>query len=195
MKYIGTSLIKNKKAFKIIFLLILIGFIMGFLLYKKIDNTSLLNEIKDIKTYLNTYHINFIVLHLIYLMILIIFSFTFLGLILFPLYLIYESITITYNILSFINIYHFNGLIYSLIYNILTKAIFVILVLYLFKNMINFLKNLLLFLKNKTDNKALESIIKHFRNIIFIIIIAFINDLIIYLFLHNILAKLTFILY
>ena len=70
MNSIKISLKNNKKFIKIIFLLLLIGFFIGFLLNKKLETEIVLEEIKSIESYLNTNRINFLSNHILTLIIL-----------------------------------------------------------------------------------------------------------------------------
>lgn len=191
MNSIKISLKNNKKYFKIGLILLFIGFFIGFILVKKLNIEPILENIKSISNYLNNNKINFLLNHILTLTILAFASLTIIGLILFPLNIIYEGICIFFNIYSFSKVFKFNGFIYGIIYSILTKALYLILVLIIIKKIIGLLKSILL--KNdKTTKKTL--IIKDIKHISIYLSILIINDLLIYLVGNRILAMFLFII-
>jgi len=191
MNRLGTSFKLDKNLLKGLLLFIFISFLISFLLFNKIDNSSIISQVSNITEYLNNQNINYILIHFIIISVLLTCSFTIVGIIIFPIYLLYEILTINYSIFIFVKVFHFSGFIYGLIYNILTKSVFIILLFMLFKKIINIYKKFIL----KEDDKSLSySINKNLKAILTIIIGILLNDLLIYLISSKILLKLAFII-
>lgn len=194
MNKIKTSFKKYQNLLKYLGLLSLLGFLIGFLIYKKIDNHLLIAEIKNIANYLSTNHLNYILTHFITISILLTCSLTVIGLILFPLYFLIECISLSYNIFIFTEIYHFKGLIFSILYIIITKTIFIILLLCIFQKLIKTIKNIIKIYTNKEDINHKYSLLKNIKAIIIYLLFIFLNDILIYIIGSKILLKLTFII-
>ena len=194
MNKIKTSFKKYQNLLKYLGLLSLLGFLIGFLIYKKIDNHLLIAEIKNIANYLSTNHLNYILTHFIAISILLTCSLTVIGLILFPLYFLIECISLSYNIFIFTEIYHFKGLIFSILYIIITKIIFIILLLCIFQKLIKTIKNIIKIYTNKEDINHKYSLLKNIKAVIIYLLFIFLNDILIYIIGSKILLKLTFII-
>lgn len=181
---------KYSKILKIINLSLLLGLIISFLIYKRIDNTSILSELTNLKDFLSNNHLNYILFHFIVISILIISSLTIIGSIVFIIYFLFEGISIGYNILTLFHIYHLKGILYSFFYILFTKAIFIILLILLFIKVLNILKIII----TKKEINFKESIHHNLKGIILIIILIFLNDLLIFIFGSSLLSKLLFII-
>lgn len=178
MYFIKNSLKNNKKYFNLLLTLLFLGFFIGFILTKKIDLTPILENIKSLETYLNTNSINFLSSHIIILIILTLSSLTIIGLLLFPLNIIYEGVCIYFNIYIFTKLYKLNGVLYGLIYITITKGIYLILMVIIFKEMLNLLKRIIT-QKEKSAKRVL--ITKSIKKIFTYEILIIINDILIYL--------------
>jgi len=189
MNYIKNSFKNNKKYLKQILFLLVIGFIIGFILTKKLELNEVLEQIKNIAEYLNNNKINLIGSHITIISTIFLASLTIIGLILFPLNIIYEGICISFNIFTFTKVFKFNGFIYSLIYNILIKGVYIILLMIIFKKLLAVLK--IIFSKNEKIEKK-TTIIKKLKQIIIYFGLILLNDIIIYLFGSKILSLLLF---
>lgn len=98
MNFIRTSLKLDKKYLKILLAFLCLGIFVGFIFYKKIDSTFFIDDIQNIVTNLESVHINFFFLHFIIISILIASSFMIFGVLLFPVYFLWEIICISYSI-------------------------------------------------------------------------------------------------
>lgn len=185
------SLKNNKKYFKLVFILLLLGFFIGFILYKKLDFQLMMEQIKEIDTYLPTNKINFIFNHLVVLIVSFIASLSVIGVLIFPMNIIYEGISIVINLISFTQVFKLKGLLYGIIYNILTKGIYIIMLVFIFKRLILFIKEIIA-LKNKEERKIM--IIKNIKHLGIYILVILGNDLILYLFGNKILAFFLFMI-
>lgn len=194
MNQIGNILKKHRKLVKIIILLGILSLILSFIIFKKIDNIKLINEIKNIEELLKNNKINYILIHFIILALLFSSFFIGLGLILFPMYILFELVSVGYNIIIFSNIFSIKGFIYALFYNFFTKIIYILLICILFKKLIELLKIILTIFSNKEDvaNKYLFKV--KVKKIITLFVFILLNDVLIYLFANKVLIKLAIIL-
>ncbi|MDE5539592.1 MAG: hypothetical protein K2J20_03820, partial [Bacilli bacterium] len=90
---IGTSLKNNQSFLKVLGLIMLLGLLIGFLIYKKMDNANLITELQNIDQYLKNNHLNYIFMHFIIISIMLTCSLTCIGLIIFPIFFLFESIS------------------------------------------------------------------------------------------------------
>lgn len=190
MNIIGTSIKNHKNLLKFLITFIILGILISFLLFNKFENKDIIISIKNIEEHLQNNHINFLIAHFTTISIMLTSSLTIIGVIVFPIYFLYEIISINYNILIFIKAYHFAGLIYGILYNFLTKFVFLFLLILLFKKVINIIKAIF----NSNETITLYSLNKNIKAIIYLIIGLIINDFLIYLFTSKILEKLLFII-
>ena len=189
MNNLRTSLKSNKKIIKIILFLLLLSFIISFIIYQKYDSQTLISELKSLDTYLKN-NLNYIYIHIIIVSFLILATFTVIGIIILPIYIIFELICLNFTIFSFLSAFKIKGLIYSFCYIGITKLVYIILLLFLMKKLYLFLKSL----KVKDLEEFKFTFFKTSKGIILIIFFIIINDLLIYFFAHKILAKLLFII-
>ena len=183
MNYLKIKL-KDSKTRKLLIYLSLLSFIISFLLFKKLDTTLLLNNLKNIQKLLNTTHLNFFLPHLIIILILSFFALFNLNFLSFPIYYCFEAICIFYNILSFTAIYYFKGFIYSLFYIFLTKFFYLSLIFLLIHQISSLTKIIFTNILNKTH----LSLKKNLKITIFLLLALFIYDLFLYFFGTNILS-------
>lgn len=195
MNQIRTSLKKNQKQIKWILFFLFLSFLISYIFFKKVDQSLLIEEIKNIPNYLQNNHINYLFLHFIILAILIASSITIIGFLLFPIYFLFEFSCVFYNILIFTNIYHLSGLLYGILYAILTKLVYLVLLLIIFKKGYDLIKVGIRYLTNKNDTELKSYIIKSGKRIIVYILAIFMNDILIYLFANRLLLKLLFIIH
>ena len=109
---------KLPKIFQLSLIIYLISLFISFILYHHLNNELIINEITNINTYLSN-SLNLLPLHFIFLGILLSLSLIGLSIFIFPIYILFESICLNYNLFIFYHIFKFKGLIFSLIYNIL----------------------------------------------------------------------------
>lgn len=185
MNLIKISLKNNKKYIKLLLALLCLGFFIGFILIKKVNLESLLENITSLDNYINTNRINFLTDHILTILILCFSSLTVLGLILFPLNFIYEGICIFFNIYTLSRVFKLSGFVYGLIYNIIIKGIYLIMLVLIFKKIVIFIKN---FFRKREKEEQKILINKSLMQLGIYTTIIFLNDLILYLFGNKILS-------
>ena len=193
MKLFGTSFYLDKKYVRLFVILLILGLLLGFLLYQKTDPSFFVDDIKNIGSYLQDTRINFIFTHFLVVAILLFLAFTGVGLLLFPVLMIFEIVCLSFSIFSFGYVFGFPGIIYGLFYNFVIKFIYLVLLFILMKNIYKIVKNIFSYcvLKKELDSILLK---KQFKLLFLIIFLIFINDLIIYFVAHSFLYKLCFII-
>ena len=193
MNYDAITLKKYQKTIKKSLIIIFISLIISFFIYHKLDNSSLINNLKNIKDILNSNHINYLFLHFNNLSLLIVLILLGLGFIYIPLFFIKELISIFYSMFIFIKIAHFSGFLFSIIYNLITKGIYLILILILIKKVLNIyhLISKSIISKIPIDKSIFTNNLKFLLILILLIVT---NEIFIYLFAHKIILKFIFIL-
>ncbi len=193
MNIIRTSLKLNQKQVKILLFLLFLGIIIGFLLYHKIDGELIEEQLLSIPELLQQQHLNFIFVHSAILLILIASSFMFFGLVLFPLYFVWEIACVCYALFSFFSVYSLSGFLFGLLYQIVIKLPFLICLVILFKNVYYIVKNNLFGKFNLQEGQSI-SFTKQYKMIILAFFFVFVYDVLLYFFGGLLLAKLCFII-
>lgn len=187
MKVMKNILKLNKKKQKILALILIVGLIIGYILYKK-TSPIILDDITNIKSNLENNPLNFIGPHIITLALILSSSIFFLGPILFLLYFIWEVACISFSLFSFSSAFQFQGFLYGLLYNILTKLLFIICLIFIFFQVTKIIKSIIH--KEPLDINTLK---KEYHHILISIAIIFLYDILLYFFGSTILLKLCFL--
>ncbi len=191
MKLIRTSFQFSKKEGKILAVFVLLGVIIGFLLFQNIDSSVFISEMENIEVGLANNHIHFLFLHMIVLSILIASSLAAIGLVLFPLYFLWEIICISYSVFTFAHVFGLAGFFYGLVYNLVLKAVFLICLFLIFRNLFSVMKER--FFKRKEKEQG--SFFQGREKVIFIsVAVILLYDLLLYFAGNQILLKLCFLL-
>lgn len=181
---------KYQKSRKYFILATCLCLVISIVLFYKINNTFLLNELKNIEELLKNNHINFLLMHFITLAIFLFSSLTIIGLLLFPFYFLFEGICIFFNIIMFTRVFFFKGFIYSLMYISITKAIYLILLYFIFKKLLCMIRAIALIKMEKSKIDLKEIVHKNIKPLACYILLIFLNDLFLYCFGNKILLKL-----
>lgn len=174
--------------------MLILGFFLGLIFFKKLIKTSsLIPELENFSTYFQTNHLNFILSHFLTISILITSSLTLIGLILFPIYFLYLGFILSFNISSLTHIFGLNGFIFSLIYLLITKMLYIAIISFIFRKILNIVHLLKKYFFNKEANLS-YGLKKNFCLLYFSLFLIFLNDLFIYIFGSKILQKLAFLI-
>ena len=130
---IRTSIKKNK--YKLIFLVVLfsISIIFGILLFNTqadIVKSAINIEMDMFKELIINKNQNQIIYHLIILTILFALNFTIIGVVGSIFYLFYEGCSLGFSIAVFAYKFNLTGIIFSILFNIITKVVFILLLVY-----------------------------------------------------------------
>ena len=160
MKYIKNSYRKYSKIYNLIFLIISISFTIGLIISLSLND----NLIKDIHNYtlnyINNYNSN-IISNIFYpvitYLLLFICSLTIIGIFVPFLTLFIENMSLGLIIGIILQNTGIKGLIFSIIYFLLTKTIYIIILIYITINLYKFIKELLHSI-NKKNNTSIYNI-------------------------------------
>lgn len=181
---------KQQKLWKYFFFLVGICFFISIIIFYKMDNSHVLEETKNIEDLLKNTHINFLVFHFVILAVLLLSSITIIGFLLFPFYLLFELICIFYNLIIFTRIFYLKGFIFSLFYILITKGVYIILLLIIFKKLINIVKSVILYKSASTKIDLKVTLLQNLKPLIFSAFFIFLNDILLYFVGNKILFKL-----
>lgn len=193
MNYIKDKLNKNKSLLKILGLVMILGLIIGFFIYGKLDNSEVILNLRDIDSYLANNHINFIMMHLISTFIVVCGTAMVIGIVLVPLCFMLEGLTISYIFLALFNVFKFKGLVFGIFYIALTKIIYLILLFICFKKALNVVREVLKLGKNSGE-EVKSRIISNIKGIVLWMFAILVNDILIYFVANKILGSLLFII-
>lgn len=194
MGYIRKIVKRNKSLLKILGFLGILGFIIGFFIYGKLENTEIALKVQNISLYLKENQINFILAHLILICILTSGLILGISLIFVPLLLIWESVNLGFMLRAFFEVFKFKGIGFGLLYFLLTKFLYLLLVLFLVKKILNASRAIInmFYKKDSVDTKYI--LIKNVKAITLITFMIFINDLLVYFLANKLLIWFLFII-
>lgn len=189
----GTSLKFGKKYRTILELLLFLGFICGYIIYRKSNNAIIINDLQNINEFFSLNKINFVLDHFMTVSTLLVLSMSIVGIVGFYFYFVYETSCIFYSIFVLIKVFKFRGLILGIIYNIFLKLIFLGLLFIILKKTWKILKMVIILIKKKEVTNFQYSFFKNIKGILICLGLMVLNDILIYLFLNKIMNCLTFI--
>jgi hypothetical protein len=183
----------NSSFWKFIIIFFLIGLLTGIYLYYNLDNNYKLainNQIINLPKLINSTKQNFILNHLIIISILIILSFTIIGIPFIIFYFFYESVSLGFLIGSILKWKATKGLIFMIPFIIINKLIYYLLLIYIIKISINYSKKII----NNYHNDKSNIIVRHLIKMAIVLIIILIVDIFIYFFGNKLLSIFLFLL-
>ncbi len=172
--------------------LFLISIVIGIILFLKSSNESkkyISDYLINLKENIFNNRVNNIFKHLVIIIFIVLLSFTIMGYFSGIIYLFYEGISFGFTIASLVANYALKGFIFGIIYNIIFKLVFIIVYIIILLKLFDLVKlivNYFLFKRSYLIKNKLKRVL---LSILFLIVIIFINDIIIY-FLTNFLLKL-----
>ncbi len=180
---------QNKWYIFLVLFIMIIGFIIGFIYYHLQPS-----DIKNgIITTLNSYEVfrsNSIIKDLIITSLLLITSFFIIGIPLALFYLFYESLSIGFLISMFISIYKIKGLFYIFLYLIINKLFSLLLIIFFIRKIID-IERYTIGLFIYKNNSLKEKIIINFISCLYLIVILFVVNIILYFISCLIFSRLT----
>lgn len=163
MRKTWTSLKQRKNTIVFLLIIALIAIFCGVLYFYKVNNTIIANLKLDFT------NINFssnIIYHVIFLSVILFFSFCIIGAILGLFLFFYEFLSIGFLASLFFSSFGVSGIIYCVIFIILYKMLYIICLSQIFINSLYLSKNILGFFLLKKDNDLKKSAIVSFSTII-----------------------------
>lgn len=187
----------NKKYFLFLSIILFIGLLSGLLFTGRINEANqeiVFNNINNFLLNLGNIHLNNFLPHILLFPLFLVLSLFIIGIPLYIIFIFYNGFSLGFIISSLKNIFGFKGILYSIIYILLTKGLFifllVILSLYLFKIG---LKSFNYYFR-KTKRMYKEEVYILLKKSLLIILFILINDLFLYFWGGKILNLFKFLL-
>lgn len=183
----------NRSIIKFLLMLFITSILVGIYLYlskEKLIRESINTELIKMINNLDITRQNNILNHLLIMIVLSVLSLTIMGLPIILIYFLYEGVSIGFLLSSFINYSPIKGMLFGTIFIIISKIIYITILIYLLTNTLKYTKNFLKRLKMSKNELIINQVIK----ISFCTTITLINDIILYFIGNKIITIFKFIL-
>ena len=183
----------NRSIIRFLLMLFITSILVGIYLYlskEKLIRESINTELIKMINNLDITRQNNILNHLLIMIVLSVLSLTIIGLPIILIYFLYEGVSIGFLLSSFINYSPIKGMLFGTIFIIISKIIYITILIYLLTNTLKYTKNFLKRLKTTKNELIINQIIK----ISFCTTITLINDIILYFIGNKIITIFKFIL-
>lgn len=183
----------NRSIIKFLLMLFITSILVGIYLYlskEKLIRESINTELIKMINNLDITRQNNILNHLLIMIVLSVLSLTIIGLPIILIYFLYEGVSIGFLLSSFINYSPIKGMLFGTIFIIISKIIYITILIYLLTNTLKYTKNFLKRLKMTKNELIINQVIK----ISFCTTITLINDIILYFIGNKIITIFKFIL-
>lgn len=183
----------NRSIIKFLVMLFITSILVGIYLYlskEKLIKESINTELIKMINNLDITRQNNILNHLLIMIVISVLSLTIIGLPLILIYFLYEGVSIGFLLSSFINYSPIKGMLFGTIFIIISKIIYITILIYLLTNTLKYTKSFLKRLKMTKNELIINQVIK----ILFCITITLINDIILYFIGNKIITIFKFIL-
>lgn len=183
----------NRSIIKFLVMLFITSILVGIYLYlskEKLIKESINTELIKMINNLDITRQNNILNHLLIMIVISVLSLTIIGLPVILIYFLYEGVSIGFLLSSFINYSPIKGMLFGTIFIIISKIIYIAILIYLLTNTLKYTKSFLKRLKMAKNELIINQVIK----ILFCITITLINDIILYFIGNKIITIFKFIL-
>lgn len=183
----------NRSIIRFLLMLFITSILVGIYLYlskEKLIRESINTELIKMINNLDITRQNNILNHLLIMIVLSVLSLTIIGLPIILIYFLYEGVSIGFLLSSFINYSPIKGMLFGTIFIIISKIIYITILIYLLTNTLKYTKNFLKRLKKAKNELIINQVIK----ISFCTTITLINDIILYFIGNKIITIFKFIL-
>lgn len=183
----------NRSIIKFLVMLFITSILVGIYLYlskEKLIKESINTELIKMINNLDITRQNNILNHLLIMIVLSVLSLTIIGLPIILIYFLYEGVSIGFLLSSFINYSPIKGMLFGTIFIIISKIVYITILIYLLTNTLKYTKSFLKRLKTAKNELIINQVIK----ILFCITITLINDIILYFIGNKIITIFKFIL-
>lgn len=184
---------KNNFIVRFIIALFLVGFLFGLIIYftYKPNLTEYINQFKEL---IITSHNNSFLIYIIVLATLFISTLTIIGSPLILLYTFYEGLSISYTLCIFLSHSGIKGAIFYILFLILTKSIYILIMLYFSMLSIKFVKKIIEAFLNKDRDSLYSIITHHFLRFIIVLFVIIINGITVHFISTRIIKLFVFLL-
>lgn len=183
----------NRSIIKFLVMLFITSILVGIYLYlskEKLIKESINTELIKMINNLDITRQNNILNHLLIMIVISVLSLTIIGLPVILIYFLYEGVSIGFLVSSFINYSPIKGMLFGTIFIIISKIIYITILIYLLTNTLKYTKSFLKRLKTTKNELIINQVIK----ILFCITTTLINDIILYFIGNKIITIFKFIL-
>lgn len=183
----------NRSIIKFLVMLFITSILVGIYLYlskEKLIKESINTELIKMINNLDITRQNNILNHLLIMIVISVLSLTIIGLPLILIYFLYEGVSIGFLLSSFINYSPIKGMLFGTVFIIISKIVYIAILIYLLTNTLKYTKSFLKRLKTTKNELIINQVIK----ILFCITITLINDIILYFIGNKIITIFKFIL-
>lgn len=183
----------NRSIIRFLLMLFITSILVGIYLYlskEKLIRESINTELIKMINNLDITRQNNILNHLLIMIVLSVLSLTIIGLPIILIYFLYEGVSIGFLLSSFINYSPIKGMLFGTIFIIISKIIYITILIYLLTNTLKYTKNFLKRIKMAKNELIINQVIK----ISFCTTITLINDIILYFIGNKIITIFKFIL-
>lgn len=183
----------NRSIIKFLVMFFITSILVGIYLYlskEKLIKESINTELIKMINNLDITRQNNILNHLLIMIVISVLSLTIIGLPVILIYFLYEGVSIGFLLSSFINYSPIKGMLFGTIFIIISKIIYITILIYLLTNTLKYTKSFLKRLKTTKNELIINQVIK----ILFCITITLINDIILYFIGNKIITIFKFIL-
>lgn len=192
MEKIWTSLEKKKYYLLFMLILLVIGIVSGVIYYHKQDASNLLHMEEVMNSFiehLKNSHMNFILSHGIFGMIILLSSITILLLPVSLFFVFYEGMSIGFGVASFTAKFHMKGFFFGTIFQMISKFFYIVLLLFLLWEAIYLARMVLGCLLYRKDTEIKMHFLFHLKRFFVFFFLILLHDILLY-FIGNRLALL-----
>lgn len=188
-----TYLKQNKKYLIFIGIIILIGLISG-IIYYILLNTDIKSSISDTLVGYNKFRYNAIIKDLIIMSFLLVTSIFLIGIPFSLFYLFYEGMSLGLILSMFFVNFKLSGLFYVIFYIVINKLLVLLLMSFFIKKMINVGRLVVGIFIYRKDNLVKNKLLLNLKNSLYLIVIVFIINTLLYFITPSIFTYLSFLL-
>lgn len=142
------------------------------------------SNLESFKNLITTTHQNTFMSNIALISAIFVLSISIIGLPAIIFYIFYEGLSIGFTIGLFLGIYHFKGLLFYILFFILSKLLYILIMLYFSILSIRYLIKFVECIINKNRENLYKTIVYHFYRFIIVLLIIIVNSTLIY-FLSN----------
>lgn len=179
VKKIMQKLLKYKKYLIFVFVIIIVGFVAGFIYYHLLKSNTQ-NDILYTLHNLTNYRYNAIIKDLTITSLLLVLAFLVIGLPLGIFYLFYESAALGFLFSTFLAAFKIKGLFYALMVFLVNRLIPLILIVFFMLRIINISRYVIGLFIYKKDQAIISKIMLNFKNSLYLLVFLLLYNIFLY---------------
>lgn len=186
-------LIKNKKYLMFVSIIILVGVCSG-IIYYNLLNSEIKESINYTMLNYNNFRYNNIFKDLIIMSLLLVTSLFIIGIPIALFYIFYEGLALGLILNIFSETFNISGLVYGIIYLLINKLLVLILMIFFIKKLIFISRFVVGTIIYKRDTSIKNKLMKNLKNSIYLIVVVFFINIVLYFVSPFIFSNLIFLL-